>query len=88
MNQGQIVVKLNGRFAGYYGFIKEVIDDTYVKIGIPLSDNVIKIKKSNLKHILPIPGKVIPEDAIGDDKKSIEAFKSLGFIPGKRIKID
>ncbi len=87
MKIGQIVVKLNGRFAGYYGFIKEIVDNSKVIIGIPLNDKVIKEKKSNIKHVLPIPGKVINEEDLKDTSKAISSFKALGFYPGKRIKI-
>ncbi|GEM_PF-6342915 len=88
MDIGQVVVKLNGRFAGYYGFVKEKIDDKFLIIGIPLNEKIIKNKKTNIKHVIPIPEKKIPENALNDNKKIIESFKSLGIEIGKRIKID
>ncbi len=88
MKIGQIVVKLNGRFAGYYGFVKEILDkEGRVIIGIPLNDKIIKEKKSNIKHILPIPGKIIDEEDLKETSKAISSFRSLGFNPGERIKI-
>jgi len=88
MDVGQIVVKLNGRFAGYYGFVREILDDKFLVIGIPLNEKIIKNKKTNIKHIVPIPEKKIPEDVLKDDAKIIEKFRSLGIEIGKRIRIE
>ena len=57
MEKGRVVIKLNGRFAGYPAVILDKIDDNFVKIGIVLN-SIIKEKKSNIKHVLPLPYKV------------------------------
>ena len=81
---GQVVVKLNGRFAGYPAVILEKSEEGFVKIGIILKGGVLKEKKSNIKHIAPLPYK-IDESKVKDVKKIINTIKEIEW--GKRIKI-
>ena len=80
MDIGQVVVKLNGRFAGRVGIVIDTkdIDQGYVNIAIPYAEGKIKIKKTNLKHILPM-GKSLKLKDKSDEKSVWEAIDGSGM---------
>ena len=67
MNVGQVVVKLNGRFAGRLGVVidDKELDKGYITIVIPYAEGKTKIKRTNINHVLPI-GKSLK---LGDNKE-------------------
>lgn len=84
MKVGQVVVKLNGRFAGYPAVVLEEEQDGFIKIGIVLKGNILKEKKSNVKHVVPLPYK-IDESKVKDVTSIKESVKEIEW--GNRIKI-
>lgn len=60
MKIGDVVVKLNGRFAGRVSIVMDTveIEKGYVNIAIPYAEGKVKMKRSNIKHILPMGKRV------------------------------
>ncbi len=71
---GRVCVKTAGREAGRKCVVVKVIDRNFVLVTGPKELTGVRRRKSNVKHLIPLPIKLdVREDA--DDREVIEALK-------------
>lgn len=76
---GRICVKTLGREAGRKCVVVDIIDDKYVLVTGPKSLTGVKRRRANVKHLEPLPQKLIIEKGASDEAV-LAALEKAGLV--------
>ncbi len=77
---GRVCRKIAGREAGRLCVVVRIIDDNFVEVTGPKELTGVRRRRSNVKHLVPLPVKLEISEGAGDDEV-LEALKNTDLYP-------